>query len=132
MKTENFDADAYADFLISEARKDMDLAERLIGRKRMGFALFIAHACLQKEIAAIICKQTHKMPPWRSDVRALARIAKIRLTKKQRDFCKVMNFYHKEGNYLGLEYPEPSKKAAFELLSQAREMTLSLSNSFTR
>jgi HEPN domain-containing protein len=132
MKKEIFDADAYADFLKEEAKEDMELAAKMIRRKRMGFGLFIAHACLQKEFAAIICRQTRKVLPWRDDITKLARIAKIHLTKDQREFCKVMNFYHKEGNYLGLEHPEPTKKEAIELLSRAKKMSLSLSNSVAK
>jgi hypothetical protein len=66
------------------------------------------------------------MPPWRGDITKLARLANVNLTKEQREFCKTLNFYHKEGLYLELQYSEPSKKEVRELLSRTKELVSSL------
>ncbi|MEW5828447.1 MAG: HEPN domain-containing protein [Chloroflexota bacterium] len=125
-----FQPDQYAGFLQKQATEHLEVAKLMIlKRKRYGAGLFFAHAALQNSFAALICKNTHNRPPWRSDLTRLAKLAKIRLTKEQRELCKVMNFYHKEGLYLGLEYPEPTKKDAYDYWLQARIMILTFSTS---
>lgn len=126
MAHKDFDADGHAAFLKEKAKEDLEVAEEMLARKSNGFVLFLAHAAVQKTLAIIICKETQKMPPWRGDVTKLAGLANVKLTKEQRELCKVLNFYHKEGLYLGLQYPEPSKKEARELLSRAKELVSSL------
>ena len=125
----DFDADKYTAFLWKRAVDDLEAAELIIEeRESFGFGLFFVHGSLQKMIAANICRQTHSMPPWRYDLTKLARIANISLTKEQKDFCKIMNFYHKEGLYLGLEYPEPSKVDARNYVLRAKELASSFPN----
>lgn len=121
-----FDADSYPPFLKKKATEDINVAESMIKRRRKGFALFLAHSALQKIMAVIICKRTRTMPPWRGDLTKLAILANVKLTKEQRELCKILNFYHKEGLYLGLEYPEPSSKEARNYLSQAKALAKSL------
>ena len=122
-----FDADSYAIFLKEKAEEDFDGAEFMINR-RGGFALYFAHAAIQKTMAVIICKKTRKMPPWRKDLIRLARYTNVKLTKEQREICKMLNFYHEEGLYPGLNYPAPSKKEARNHLAQAKKLALSLPN----
>lgn len=126
MTHKDFDADRYAAFLKEKAKEDLEVAEEMLARQRKGFVLFLAHAALQKTLAVIICKETQKMPPWRGDITKLARLANVKLTKEQREFCKTLNFYHKEGLYLELQYSEPSKKEVRELLSCTKEIVSSL------
>ena len=128
MKRKDFDVDVYAKFLKEKAEEDFDGAEFILKHNRMGVSLFFAHAALQNIMAVIICKATRKMPPWRRDLTRLARFANVKLTKEQRELCKTLNFYHVEGLYLGLQYPEPPKKEAKELLSRAKAFASSLSN----
>jgi HEPN domain-containing protein len=128
MKQKDFDADGYAEFLKEKSTKDFKFAESMLKRKKMGYSLFWTHAALQKTMAVIICKDTRKMPPWRKDLTRLARFANVKLTKEQRELCKTLNFYHVEGLYLGLHYPEPPKKEAKELLSRAKELASLLPN----
>ena len=94
----------------------------------MGLVFFV-HGSLQKMIAANICRQTRSMPPWRYDLTKLAKIANMSLSKEQKDFCKIMNFYHKEGLYL-LEYqhPMPSKNEARNYIQRAKALASSLPN----
>lgn len=122
------DADRYAAFLKENADEDFDGAEFILKYNRMGFCLFPTHAALQKTFAVIICKETRKMPPWRRDLMRLANFAHVKLTKEQRELCKTLNFYHVEGLYLGLQYPEPPKKEAKKLLSRTKEFASSLPN----
>jgi len=128
MKSKDFDADRYAVALKESADEAFDGAEMMLRRKRNGFALFWAHAALQRKMAVIICKETRKMPPWRKDLIRLARFANLKLTKEQRTLCRTLNFYHVEGLYPGLHYLEPSKKEAKELLFHAKEFASSLPN----
>ena len=123
-----FDVDSYPVLLKEKAIEDIDYAEIMIKRRRNGYGLFFAHASIQKTLAMIICKQTRKMPPWRGDLTKLARLANVNLTREQREICKTLNFYHKEGLYLGLEYPEPTKKEAMNHLLRAKEFISSLPN----
>jgi HEPN domain-containing protein len=129
MKPKDFDADHFARNLKESADQAFDGAEFILKRNRMGVSLFFAHAALQRAMAVIICKDTRKMPPWRRDLTRLARLANVKLTKEQRELCKTLNFYHVEGLYLGLQYPEPPKKEAKELLSRAKEFAASLPKS---
>ncbi|MFZ5908894.1 MAG: HEPN domain-containing protein [Chloroflexota bacterium] len=121
MKRRDFDVDGYAKFLKEKSIEDFEFAKRMLKWQKMGYCLFWAHAALQKTMAVIICKETRKMPPWRKDLTRLARLANVELTKDQRELCKILNFYHVEGLYLGLQYPEPPKKEAKELLFRAKE-----------
>ncbi|MCI0554147.1 MAG: HEPN domain-containing protein [Anaerolineae bacterium] len=122
-----FEADSYAVFLKKKAEEDFDGAEFMINR-RGGYALYFAHAAIQKTMAVIICKKTRKMPPWRRDLIRLARFTNVKLTKEQREICRMLNFYHNEGLYLGLHCPEPSKKEARNYLAQAKRLAASLPN----
>jgi HEPN domain-containing protein len=121
------DADSYAFFLKKKAEEELDGAEFMIDR-RGGFALYFAHAAIQKTMAVIICKKTRRMPPWRKDLLRLVRFTNVRLTKEQREVCKMLNFYHEEGLYPGLNYPAPSKKEARKCLAQAKKLISSLPN----
>ncbi|HEU0294507.1 MAG TPA: HEPN domain-containing protein [Anaerolineales bacterium] len=125
-----FDADKYTALLWKRAVSDLKAAESIIEeRERFGFGLFFVHGSLQKMIAANICHQTHSMPPWRYDLTKLAKIANISLSKEQKDFCKIMNFYHKEGLYLlELQHPIPSKEQARNYVQRAKELAASLPN----
>jgi HEPN domain-containing protein len=128
MNRKDFDSDGYAKFLKAMSVEDFKFAESMLRRQKMGYSLFWTHAALQKMMAVIIRKDTRKMPPWRRDLTRLARLASVKLTKEQRVLCKTLNFYHVEGLYLGLQYPEPPKKEAKELLSRAKEFASSLPN----
>lgn len=128
MKRKDFNADGYAKFLKEMSAQDFKFAESMLRRQKMGYSLFWTHAAIQKTMAVIICKDTRAMPPWRRDLTRLARLANVKLTKEQRELCKTLNFYHVEGLYLGLQYPEPPKKEAKELLSRAKAFASSLSN----
>lgn len=127
--SKDFDADKYTALLWNRAIDDLEGAELIIEeRESFGFGLYFVHGSLQKMLAANICHQTRSIPSWRYDLTKLAKIANVPLTKEQKKFCKILNFYHKEGLYLGLQYPEPSKKEARNYLLRAKELVLSLSN----
>jgi HEPN domain-containing protein len=128
MQSDTFDAEIYAVFLKERATQDLKVAEMLVKDQRPGHSLFFAHAALQKMFAALICTETRKAPPWRKDLTKLAKLAKVSLTSEQRKFLKKLNFYHDEGLYLGLEYPEPSKEEARTHLLNAKKMAESLPN----
>ncbi|OGO76266.1 MAG: hypothetical protein A3K45_07365 [Chloroflexi bacterium RIFOXYC12_FULL_59_14] len=128
MNRKEFDAESYTVFLKEKSTEDFKVAELMLRWQSMGYCLFWTHAALQKSFAAIICKETQKRPPWRGDLTKLARLAKVSLTSEQREFFKVLNFYHKEGLYLGLVYPEPSRKETRKHLLTAKKMAASLSN----
>jgi len=122
----DFDAEKYTAFLWKRAVDDLKAAELIIEeRESFGFGLFFVHGSLQKMIAANICRQTCTMPPWRYDLTKLAKIARIPLTKEQKEFCKILNFYHKEGLYLGLEFPQPSKEDARNYVLRVKELASS-------
>jgi HEPN domain-containing protein len=125
-----FDADKYTALLWKRAVSDLKAAELIIEeRESFGFGLFFVHGSLQKMIAASICHQTRSMPPWRYDLTKLAKIANISLSKEQKDFCRLMNFYHKEGLYLlEHQYPKPSKEEARKHVQRAKELASSLPN----
>ena len=124
-----FDADSYADFLKEKAEKDFNHADYIINRpRRGGYALYFAHAAIQKLMAVIICKQTRQMPPWRRDLIRLARFTNVKLTKEQREICKMLNFYYEEGLYPELNYPAPSKKESKNHLAQAKKLASALPN----
>jgi len=125
----DFNAEKYTVFLWKRAVDDLKAAELIIEeRESFGFGLYFVHGSLQKMLAANICHHTRSMPPWRYDLTKLAKIANIPLTKEQKEFCKTMNFYHKEGLYLGLEYPQPSKEDARNCVLRAKELASSFPN----
>jgi HEPN domain-containing protein len=122
-----FDIEKYSSFLQNCATEDLQVAEKfIVERQSLGFGLYFVHSALQKTLAAIICRQIHNKPPWRTDLTELARLANIQLSQEQRELCKTMNFYHKEGLYLGLEYPKPTKKQASDLLTRTKMLMSSL------
>lgn len=125
-----FDADKYTAPLWKRAVSDLKAAERIIEeRERFGFGLFFVHGSLQKMIAANICHQTRSMPPRRYDLTKLAKIANISLSKEQKDFCRIMNFYHREGMYLlEFQHPIPSKEETRNDVQRAKELASSLPN----
>jgi HEPN domain-containing protein len=131
MQSDTFDAEVYAVFLKEKATQDLKAAEMMVRYQRPGYSLFFAHAALQKMFAALICTETHKAPPWRKDLTKLAKLAKVSLTSEQREFLRILNFYHDEGLYLGIKYPEPPKKEAKTHLLNAKKMAASLSSPST-
>ena len=128
-----FDADNYTALLWKRAVSDLGVAQLIIEeRESFGYGLYFVHGSLQKMIAANICHQTRSMPPWRYDLTKLAKIANISLSKEQKEFCKVMNFYHKEGLYLReFEHPIPSKAEARNYIQHAKKLAASLPNPLT-
>jgi len=126
-KSKRFDADSCAAALWNTALSDFDGAEDLIrGRGSFGMGLFIVHAALQRAFYAKICRQTRAAPPRSADLIKLAKTANFVLSKEQRQFCQTMNFYHKEGLYLGLEHSAPSLEQAEEYLIRAKTLIASL------
>ncbi len=90
MKSKDFDADNFAVALKKSANQAFDGAELMLRYKKNGYALFWVHAALQRRMAVMICKETRKMPPWRKDLTKLARFANVKLTKEQRELCKIV------------------------------------------
>lgn len=125
-----YDAQKYTALLWKRAVSDLKVAELIIEeRESFGIGLFFVHGSLQKMIAANICHRTRSMPPWRYDLTKLAKIANISLSKEQKGFCRIMNFYHKEGPYLlEYEHPIPSKEEARDYIQRAKELAASLDN----
>ena len=125
-----YDADKYTALLWKRGVSDLKVAELVIEeRESFGLGLFFVHGSLQKMIAANICRQTSSIPPWRYDLTKLAKLANIPLTKEQKDFCKILNFYHKEGPYLvEREHSKPSKEEARNYVKSAKRLAASLPN----
>jgi len=105
----------------------LEFAEVLINELgRCGQGLYFTHLAIEKTFKAHVCKETNEIAPRLHDLFALAKLGKIDLTQEQSNFCETMNFYYREGLYLGLEYPEPSPQQARDYLAQANEMISSL------
>lgn len=129
MKRKDFNAAEYTILLWKRAISDFDAAESIISeRESFGAGLFFIHLSIQKMLAANICYQTRFMPLWNYDLTKLARRANVKLTEEQMEFCKILNFYHKEGNYLGLEHPIPSLEQVQKYLSSAKMLISSIPN----
>jgi len=109
------------------AKESLEFADMLVSElQHFGPSLFWAHLALEKTLKAHVCKETKEIAPRLHDLVKLAEIGKIELQPEQVEFFQTMNFYFREGNYLGLEYPEPSEQQTREYINRAKEMIYSL------
>ncbi len=83
----------------SGAEEDWLVAQELLARSRVRYALFLTHLALEKALKAHVCRQTQDLPPRMHNLVRLAELAGLKLTQGQLEVLAEMNAFHVEGRY---------------------------------
>ena len=85
-------------------------------------ALFFTHLALEKAFKARVVERTHTVPPKTHNLKRLAELAEIELSRDQRRFCDALVRYQVLTRYEDFEYEEPLADDVAEIVRQAEDM----------
>jgi HEPN domain-containing protein len=104
------------------AVEDWDVAQDLVGQKKVRHGLFFAHLALEKVLKAHVCRHTQDLAPRIHNLSRLAGITALSLNQSQQDVLAEMNAFNLEGRYPDLLMPPPTQDEAEKYMKQAEEV----------
>lgn len=81
------------------AEEELEVAEGLFKLGYYAQCLFFCHLSLEKMLKALVMKRTKQFPPLTHDLRRLAQIAKLELSKKQELVLEKIFAFNIAGRY---------------------------------
>ncbi len=115
-------------YWIKGGEEDLDAACSLLEKKHFRHALFFAHLALEKVIKARVTEVTKDVPPRIHDLLRLSDMAKISLSKKQKEFLARFQKYSIEGRYPDVNPPSPTIQETEIAIEDVREFIQWLRN----
>lgn len=103
------------------AIEDLAVANELLDKERIRYALFFAHLCVEKMLKALVCKHTRDLAPKMHNLVRLAGAANISMDESAQDFLAELNAYNIEGRYPEGLTPPPTRDEAAAMLQRTSE-----------
>ncbi len=94
----------------------------LLKDKRIFLCLFAAHLAVEKAVKAHVAREIKDIPPFIHNLPKLAEIARIELTKKQRNLLADLTFYNISGRYQESVGKPPPISEVKAIVRQSKEM----------
>jgi len=116
------------EYWLKGGEEDLDASCSLMEKKHFRHSLFFAHLALEKVIKAKVTEATHDIPPRIHDLLRLSEMAKISLTKKQREFLARFQKYSIEGRYPDFPPPSPTRQETETAIKEIKEFIQWLRN----
>ena len=104
------------------AQDDIGTAGFLLEGKRVRPALFFAHLALEKILKAHVCEETQDLAPRIHNLRRLASLARLELSREYLEILARMNEFNIEGRYPELLSGPPSQAEARKYMADAQEV----------
>jgi HEPN domain-containing protein len=92
--------------------------------KKVLYALFLCHLCVEKAIKAHIVVKTTKVPPRVHNLSYLLEFTELKLSENQLKLCDTLMFYQIEGRYPE-SYPKvPKIEEAIRIYEESKDLFL--------
>ena len=104
------------------AEEDWDVAQSLVLQGKLRHGLFFAHLACEKQLKALVCKETQQLAPPMHNLIRLSDKAGLSLDDEQRDLLAEVNEFNIEGRYPELLLPLPTRLEAEQYMARISEV----------
>jgi len=123
-------------YWIDGSGKDFKATHSLFKNRLYPQSLFFCHLSVEKILKAVVMKRTGKLPPFIHDLRRLAEIAKIELTKDREEILEEIFTFNIAGRYADEKFEfykkYNNKEYAEKYLKITEELLLWLKKEFQK